>query len=91
MKAYLKIYLNDRGFSKEDFIPCEVCGAKASEVHHVVARGMGSSKYRDIPDNLIALCRPCHHEADFGTKLPKEYLRQIVNDNREKIRPSAED
>lgn len=91
MKAYLRIYLNDRGFTTTDFIPCEVCGAKASEIHHCQARGFGGSKYRDTPDNLIALCRPCHHEADFGTKLPKEYLKQIVHDNREKIRPSAED
>jgi 5-methylcytosine-specific restriction endonuclease McrA len=40
---------------------------------------MGGSKHRDTPDNLIALCRPCHHEADFGTVLPKEKLKEIVN------------
>ena len=82
MKAYLKIYLNDRGFSKEDFIPCEVCGAKAQDIHHIQPRGMGGSKTRDTADNLIAMCRACHHEADFGTKLPKDYLRQIVNEAR---------
>lgn len=80
MKAYLKIYLNDRGFSKEDFIPCEVCGAQAIDIHHIQPRGMGGSKLRDNPENLIALCRSCHHEADFGTGLSKEYLRTIVNE-----------
>ena len=82
MKAYLKIYLNDRGFTTTDFIPCEVCGAQAQDIHHIQPRGMGGSKERDTPDNLIAMCRPCHHEADFGTKLPKDYLRQIVNEAR---------
>ena len=86
MKAYLKIYLHDRGFTTTDFIPCEVCGAQAVDIHHIQPRGMGGSKTRDTPDNLIAMCRPCHHEADFGTKLPKEYLKQLVHDNREKQR-----
>ena len=84
MKAHLKIYLEDRRLSKDDFIPCEVCGQSAVDIHHIQPRGMGGSKFRDTPDNLIALCRVCHHEADFGTALSKDYLRQIVDERRKK-------
>jgi 5-methylcytosine-specific restriction endonuclease McrA len=79
MKHYIMVYLESRGLSKTDFIGCEVCGVAASDIHHIQPRGMGGSKLRDTPDNLIALCRPCHTEADFGTVLPKEKLKEIVN------------
>jgi 5-methylcytosine-specific restriction endonuclease McrA len=80
VKPYKRIYLEARNLTPTDFIPCEVCGAQAVDIHHIQARGMGGSKSRDTPENLIALCRSCHHEADFGTGLSKEYLRQIVTD-----------
>jgi 5-methylcytosine-specific restriction endonuclease McrA len=73
------VYLESRGLTKTDFIGCEVCGVVASDIHHIQPRGMGGSKLRDTPDNLIALCRPCHTEADFGTLLPKDKLKEIVN------------
>ena len=79
MKHYIMVYLESRGLSKTDFIGCEVCGVAASDIHHIQPRGMGGSKLRDTPDNLIALCRPCHTEADFGTVLPKDKLKEIVN------------
>jgi hypothetical protein len=80
VKPYKRIYLEARNLTQNDFIPCEVCAAPAVDIHHIQARGMGGSKLRDNPENLIALCRTCHHEADFGTGLPKEYLRKIVNE-----------
>lgn len=83
MKAHLKIYLQHRRLTKDDFIGCEVCGRQAVDIHHIQPRGMGGSKFRDTPDNLIALCRVCHDEADFGTSLPKDYLRQIVHERRQ--------
>ena len=79
MKHYIMVYLESRGLTKTDFIGCEVCGVVASDIHHIQPRGMGGSKLRDTPDNLIALCRPCHTEADFGTVLPKDKLKEIVN------------
>lgn len=80
MKNHTRVYLKSRGLSETDFIACEVCCAKATDIHHIQPRGMGGSLFRDTPDNLIALCRTCHHEADFGTGLSKDYLRQIVNE-----------
>jgi thymidine kinase len=40
---------------------------------------MGGSKIADTIENLMALCRTCHHEADFGTKLKKDYLYEVHN------------
>lgn len=77
MKKYIRIYLECMGFDATDFIPCEVCGKKAVDIHHIIPRGMGGSKHRDTCENLIALCREHHHMADFGTGLTKERLQQI--------------
>lgn len=60
MKKHTKIYLEHFGFDTESFIPCEVCGAKAVDVHHIHRRGMGGSKSADHIDNLMAVCRICH-------------------------------
>ena len=70
------------GFDDTDFIPCEVCGSKAQDIHHIEPRGMGGRKSKDVLDNLVALCRSCHHEADFGTKLPKDKLKEIIETSR---------
>lgn len=77
MKKHTRVYLEAMDYSTTDFIPCEVCGAQAVDIHHIQPRGMGGSKLLDTPDNLMALCRSCHHQADFGTTLPKEKLKQI--------------
>lgn len=60
MKNHVKVYMDFFGYDVSDFIPCEVCGAKAVDCHHIDARGMGSSKDKDHPINLIALCREDH-------------------------------
>jgi 5-methylcytosine-specific restriction endonuclease McrA len=77
MKKHTQIYLKAMGYDTTDFIPCEVCQAQANSVHHIVPRGMGGSKSRDVIENLMALCGKCHHEADFGTNLSKEYLVEV--------------
>lgn len=64
MKAHTLIYLKAFGFSIADFVPCEICGAKAVDVHHIDARGMGGDPQgkKDVIDNLMAVCRPHHEE-----------------------------
>ena len=61
MKKHTKVYLQGMGYSETDFIPCEVCGAKAHDIHHIFPRGMGGSKILDVIQNLMALCRK-HHD-----------------------------
>lgn len=66
MKKHTRIYLDEMRYDDADFIPCEMCGQKAVDIHHIWARGMGGSKTRDEISNLMALCRACHVE--YGDK-----------------------
>jgi len=80
MKTHTKIYMDYFGFDVSDFIPCEVCGAKCQDVHHVESRGMGGSHLQDRIDNLIGLCR-LDHERAHGTesKYYKELFKEIIS------------
>lgn len=83
MKNHTKIYLSSLGYDIGDFIQCEVCGAKAVDIHHIEARGMGGSKTKDVIENLMALCRSCHNKYGDVTKykpvLKKIHLEYINN------------
>ena len=64
------------GYDETDWIPCEVCGAKAVDIHHIEARGMGGTKQKDSIENLMALCRK--HHLEYGDiKDKKDYLKEI--------------
>jgi len=82
MKKHTKIYLDHFGYGPGDWIACEVCGKKAVDIHHIEPRGMGGDPQgkKDVISNLQALCRECHHKADFTTELPKEKLKEIHNE-----------
>lgn len=76
MKKHTQIYLQGMGYKTTDFIPCEVCGCQAVDVHHIQARGMGSTNDKDVIENLMGLCRKCHIE--YGDKKQyKEFLKDI--------------
>lgn len=77
MKNHTKIYLKYFGYDTSDFIPCEMCGLKAQDIHHVEARGMGGSKHADNIENLMALCRKCH--IDFGDKKQHKEMLKVVH------------
>lgn len=71
MKKYVKVYLDYFGYGKEDMIICECCREETVvDIHHIKARGMGGSKFRDDIENLIGLGRKCHDRAE-GKVLPK--------------------
>jgi hypothetical protein len=66
------------GYALDDFIPCEVCGNKAVDIHHLECRGMGGSKDKDNIENLQAVCRNCHIK--YGDKKEHlEFLQTIHN------------
>jgi 5-methylcytosine-specific restriction endonuclease McrA len=80
MQKHTQIYLQGMGYKKTDFIPCEVCGSQAVDIHHIEARGMGGSKEKDTIKNLMGLCRKCHIE--YGDKKQyKEFLKDIHSKN----------
>jgi len=81
MKKHVKIYYEAHGFHRGDYIPCCVCYEPAVDIHHIDARGIGGSCEKDMPDNLIALCRKCHIE--YGDKKQfKEFLRSKIRKNK---------
>lgn len=74
MKTHTKNYIQYFGYSIVDFIPCEICGKEAVDIHHIDCKGMGGSNTKDYVENLMALCRTCH---DFygDKKQWKEFLK----------------
>jgi 5-methylcytosine-specific restriction endonuclease McrA len=82
MKPYVKIYMNHFGYDISSFIPCEVCGKTAVDIHHVEARGIGGSKEADNIENLMALCREDH--VKFGDK--KQYKEFLKEKHQEKLK-----
>jgi predicted restriction endonuclease len=81
MKKHTKIYLDYFGYGIEDFIPCEICGAKAVDLHHIFRRGMGGSKEADTIENIMALCR--EHHIEYGDK--KQYIEYLKEIHKEKL------
>lgn len=77
-KPYKKVYLEYFGYGEQDYIPCENCGNRAVDVHHLKFRSQGGE---DIPENLMGLCRDCHNRAHgskpFNQELIKKHLSKI--------------
>lgn len=85
MRKHTRIYLDYFGYGEEDvFHPCEVCGGKGVDLHHIKARGMGGSKYRDHIENIMCLCRPCHER--LGDK--KQYMDFLRDTHEEFMKKS---
>ena len=77
MQNHVKSYLKHYGYDTTDFIPCEVCGSKSVDIHHIVYRshfGKKEKNKQDDASNLIALCRSCHDKA-HNEIYTKEFLR----------------
>lgn len=73
MQKHTKIYLDHFGYGMDSFIPCELCGSRAVDIHHIERRGMGGSSHADYIENLMALCR--EHHVLYGDK--KNHLEWI--------------
>ena len=77
MKNHLKVYLKEMNYHETDFIPCEMCGRQAVDIHHIDARGMGGSKEKDFIENLMGLCRSCHER--YGDKKEEKAMLRVVH------------
>ena len=77
MTKHCKIYFDYFGYGIDDVIPCEICGKRAVDIHHIDGRG----KDKNVIGNLMALCRD-HHNAAHGigkTYLHKDMIQVIHN------------
>ena len=81
MQKHTKTYLKFFDYFGDEYVPCEMCNAKAVDIHHIVARGMGGSEKDDI-ENLMALCRNCHIK--YGDK--KQYLDMLKQRHKLKVK-----
>jgi hypothetical protein len=55
----------------EEFSDCAICGKnKETVIHHILCRGMGGSRVRDVKNNWVTLCNNCHLRA-HGLRHPK--------------------
>ncbi len=67
------------GYDEASFIPCEICGNRAVDIHHIQCKGMGGSKTKDNIENLQAVCRKCHTDygdiSEFKEKLKAVHLK----------------
>lgn len=75
MRPHTKLYFKVFGYDISDFIPCEICGKKAVDIHHIECRGMGGTSEPDKIEDLMALCREDHEK--YGDKA--QYM-QILKD-----------
>lgn len=80
MKKHTKIYYQFFDYGLQDFVPCEISGLKAVDIHHIHARGMGGSK-KDKNDiqNLMAVTRIVH--VVFGDKSDYMEFLEKAHDN----------
>lgn len=77
MQSYTKIYLKHFGYGIDDFIPCEICNSKSTELHHIHNRSHRKDLLNDII-NIMAICRSCHEK--YGDKVQfKDWLQNIHN------------
>lgn len=52
-KACVAVFERDKGC-------CVLCGRQGNDFHHVIFRSQGG---KDVPENLVVLCRNCHDKA----------------------------
>ena len=73
MKKHIKIYLKYFDYGEQDFIPSEVSGGRAADIHHIIFRSHGG---KDEIENLIALTR-AEHELAHNNPTYNEKLKEI--------------
>ena len=77
MQKHVKIYMDFFDYGEQDFMPCEWCGKRLNDCHHINGRGKG----KDVIENLVGLCRECHlkcHSSkEFNKQVEQKHLKII--------------
>ena len=63
MQKHTKVYFDFFGYDESDYIPCEMCGSKAVDIHHLERRTRNKVT-NDYIENLVGLCRDCHNSCE---------------------------
>lgn len=63
------------GYDESSFMPCEVCGNRIVDVHHIRPKSLDSSKVNKI-ENLVGLCRE-HHDLAHANRSFNDSLDMI--------------
>lgn len=79
MKAHTLIYFSFFNYTTADFVPSELSGVKAVDIHHIDPRKKGSTELLDRIENLIALSREEHNK--YGDK--KQYKAMLYRRHKE--------
>ena len=73
MPNHIDNYRRAWNIAEDEFVPCEVCGGTAVDIHHITYRSHGRD---DSLANLIGLCRACHSAA-HAAQLDADELRAM--------------
>ena len=78
-KEYAK--MRKLAYERDDGM-CVLCGAQATETHHIIFRSHGGTN--DLK-NIACLCRKCHEIAHgVSAKQTRETLQRIVKERNER-------
>ena len=87
MQKHTTIYFQYFSYDESDFVPSELSGKRATEIHHIENKGMGSSEDKDYIENLMALTREEHlfygdkvQYMDFLKQKHKEFMNEYSNE-----------
>ena len=61
---------------------CIYCGSPHNlTIAHVVNKGMGGTKHKDLANNLVCLCIKCHDKCDNGSDgyIIRDYCKGYLN------------
>jgi 5-methylcytosine-specific restriction endonuclease McrA len=75
MKKHTKVYLDFFGYGEQSFIPSEISGKPATQIHHIIPK---SKQGKDEIENLIGLSFEEHEQAHFRRQpyLTRECLQE---------------
>ena len=76
MQKHTKIYFDYFHYGIDSFVPCECCGCRSVDIHHIENRKKGGSKDKDYIENLMGMCR-FHHEKYGDKKQYIDFLKEI--------------
>ncbi len=93
---YKKVYCDFFGYAmtNDEFVPSEISGDQAIDIHHIYPKGMGGRKTFvhvgktydiDCIENLIAVTRPEHNGAHDETHPDHRTKSELWNIHQRKI------